>query len=241
MEPWYRFAVIVIRPLLWLLFRTDFRGRDNLPRSGGVIVAVNHISYADPFAVALFLHINKRRPRFMAKHSLFKIPLAKQVLHGAKQIPVYRNTADARLALRAAVQAVRDGECVVVYPEGTVTKDPDMWPMAAKTGVARLALETGAPVVPIGQWGAHEFLGRKKKFSVLPRKVLRARCGPPVDLSAWQGAEPTTEVLRAVTSKVMHDVTALVAEIRGEEPPATPFVPARRLAAVEDDDTRRSA
>ena len=240
MEPWYRFAVLVIRPLMWLLFKTDFRGRENLPRTGGVIVAGNHISYADPFAMALFLHLNERRPRFMAKHTLFKIPFAKQVLNGAKQIPVYRDTADAGLALRAAVDAVNAGECVVVYPEGTVTKDPDMWPMAAKTGVARLALATGAPVVPVAQWGAQQFLGRHAKFRAFPRKVLRVRCGPPVDLSRWAGAEPTTEVLRAMTTQVMNDVTALLADIRGERPPAAPFVPPRKIEPARDDD-RRSA
>jgi 1-acyl-sn-glycerol-3-phosphate acyltransferase len=229
---------MIIRPLLWLLFKTDFRGREHLPKRGGVIIAVNHISYADPFAVALFLHEWKRRPRFMAKHSLFKIPVAKQILHGAKQIPVYRNTADAGQALRAAVDSVNAGECVVVYPEGTVTKDPSGWPMVAKTGVARLALATGAPVVPVGQWGANEFLGMDKKPHAFPRKTLRMRAGAPVDLSAWAGAEPTAEVLRAMTSKVMNEVAGLVGEIRGEQPPATPFVPPRRLEPVPDDDRR---
>jgi 1-acyl-sn-glycerol-3-phosphate acyltransferase len=232
LEPWYRLAVMIIRPLLWLLFRTDFRGREeHLPREGGVIVAVNHISYADPFAVALFLHSWKRRPRFMAKSSVFKIPLAGRIVRGAKQIPVYRDTADAGNALRAAVAAVEDGECVVIYPEGTVTKDPDYWPMASKTGVARLALATGAPVVPVGQWGAQEFLGRHKSFHPFPRKTLRMRAGAPVDLSAWAGAEPTTEVLRAMTLKVMNDVTAQVAAIRGEEPPEAPYVRDDRRSA----------
>lgn len=226
MEPWYRVAVMIIRPLLWLLFKTDFKGQEHLPkRPQGFIVAVNHISYADPFAVALYLHSWKRRPRFLAKSSLFKIPFAKQILNGAKQIPVYRDTADAGNALRAAVQAVRDGECVVVYPEGTVTRDPDLWPMTAKTGVARLALETGAPVIPLGQWGPQDFLGYgDKKPKLFPRKTLHIYGGPPVDLSAWAGAEPTTEVLRAMTSKVMDEVAALVGEIRGEQPPATPYV-----------------
>jgi 1-acyl-sn-glycerol-3-phosphate acyltransferase len=240
-EPWYRLAVVIILPTMLLLFRRQFRGTEHLPRSGGFIVAVNHISYADPFAVALFLHTNGRRPRFMAKHTLFKLPFAGSVLRGAKQIPVFRNTTDAGNALRAAVAAVRAGECVVVYPEGTVTKDPDLWPMQAKTGVARLALETGAPVVPIGQWGAHEFLGPDKRPRPFPRKTLRMAAGPPVDLSAWHGAEPSAEVLRAMTSKVMGEVTALVAELRGEVPPATPFVPPRRLEPVRDDDTRRTA
>jgi 1-acyl-sn-glycerol-3-phosphate acyltransferase len=234
-------AVIIILPVMTVLFRKDFRGTGHVPRTGGCIVAVNHISYADPFAVALYVYKGcKRRPRFMAKHSVFTIPVGGRIVRGAKQIPVYRDTADAGAALRAAVAAVEAGECVVIYPEATVTKDPDLWPMAAKTGVARLALATGAPVIPVGQWGAHEFLGRDKKLRPFPRKVLRLYAGEPVDLSRWHGAEPTAEVLRAMTGKVMADVAALVGEIRGETPPATPYVPPRRLTAV-DDDTRRSA
>ena len=231
MEPWYRLAVVIIRPLMLLLFRTDFRGREHLPREGGVVIAVNHISYADPFAVALFVHTSKRRPRFMAKHSVFELPVGGRIVRGARQIPVFRETADAGQALRAAVDAVRNGECVVIYPEATVTKDPDLWPMVAKTGVARLALMTGAPVIPVGQWGAQEFLGRDKKLKPFPRKVLRVRAGAPVDLGAWNGAEPTTEVLRAVTVKVMSDVAALVGEIRGKTPPDTPHVRDDRRSA----------
>jgi 1-acyl-sn-glycerol-3-phosphate acyltransferase len=223
-EPWYRLAVVIILPLMTLLFRRRFSGTEHLPRSGGVIVAVNHISYADPFAVALFLHTNGRRPRFMAKHDVFRIPVLGRIVKGARQIPVFRESADAGKALSAAVAAVDAGECVVVYPEGTVTKDPDLWPMVAKTGVARIALQTGAPVIPVGQWGVQEFLGRDKRLRPFPRKKLHLRAGPPVDLSEWQGAEPTTEVLRAVTGKVMGEVTRLVGELRGEEPPATPYV-----------------
>jgi 1-acyl-sn-glycerol-3-phosphate acyltransferase len=238
-EPWYRLAVVIILPLMTLLFRRDFKGTEHLPKTGGCIVAVNHISYADPFAVALFLHTNGRRPRFLAKHTLFKLPFAGSLLRGAKQIPVFRHTAEAGNALSAAVDAIARGECVVVYPEGTVTKDPEMWPMAAKTGIARLALMTGAPVIPVGQWGAQDFLGHDKKPKPFPRKTVHLRAGAPVDLSQWAGAEPTSEVLRAVTTKVMDDVAALVATFRGGTPPATPFVPPRPLKAVDDE--RRSA
>lgn len=232
MEPWYRFAVMVIRPALWLLFRHDFHGEDHLPPPGeGCIVAVNHISEIDPFEVALFLHKNKRRPRFLAKSALFTVPVVKQVLNGAKQIPVFRETSDAGKSLSAAVESLRNGQCVVVYPEATVTRDPDTWPMQAKTGVARLALTTGAKVIPIGQWGAQEVLPyHARKPHLFPRKTLRVAAGPPVDLSAWQGQELTAEVLRAATEKVMADVTALVAELRGEQAPATPYVPQRRSA-----------
>jgi 1-acyl-sn-glycerol-3-phosphate acyltransferase len=228
-EPWFRLAVVIILPLMTVLFRKDFKGRENVPRSGGCIVAVNHISYADPFAVALFVYKGcGRRPRFMAKHTLFTLPFAGRIVRGAKQIPVYRDTAEAGGALRAAVAAVNAGECVVIYPEATVTKDPDGWPMAAKTGVARLALATGAPVVPVGQWGVHEFLpGKTKKPHPFPRKTLHITAGPPVDLSEWDGAEPTAEVLRAVTTKVMSEVAAIVGELRGETPPEAPYVPQR--------------
>ena len=240
MEPWYRLAVVIILPLMTLLFRRRFSGAENLPRTGGVILAVNHVSVADPFAIALFVHANGRRPRFMAKASVFHIPLLGRIVKGARQIPVYRESADPARALSAAVAAVDAGECVVVYPEGTVTKDPDYWPMVAKTGVARIALRTGAPVIPVGQWGAQKFIGRDGRPRMFPRKRLYVRAGAPVDLSPWLGKEPTVEVLRAVTSKIMGDVTALVADLRGEPPPATPYAPPRRLEAVRDDD-RRSA
>jgi 1-acyl-sn-glycerol-3-phosphate acyltransferase len=241
-EPWYRLAVVIIRPLMTLLFRHDFAGREELKRNGGCIVAVNHISYVDPFAVALFVHTSGRRPRFMAKHSVFRIPLLGRIVSGAKQIPVFRETADAGKALSAAVTAVANGECVVIYPEATVTKDPDLWPMAAKTGVARLALMTGAPVIPVGQWGAQAALGLDKRPHLFPRKTLSVHAGPPVDLSEWAGAEPTTEVLRAVTERIMGAVAGIVGELRGEAPPEVAFVPQRGPAApLPDDDERRSA
>lgn len=239
MEPWYRLAVVIIRPLMWLLFRHDFAGREQLRRNGGCIVAVNHISYVDPFAVALFVHTSGRRPRFMAKHSVFRIPLLGRIVSGARQIPVFRETADAGKALSAAVAAVENGQCVVIYPEATVTKDPDLWPMAAKTGVARLALMTGAPVIPVGQWGAQAALGLDKRPHLFPRKTLSVHAGPPVDLTRWNGAEPTAEALRAVTGAVMREVSAIVGELRGETPPEEPFVPRPRSVDVPDE--RRSA
>lgn len=235
MEPWYRFAVMVIKPTLLLLLKREFRGQDRLPRTGGCIVAVNHVSYMDPFLVALFVHDAGRRPRYLAKSPLFRMPFVKWVLKGAKQIPVYRETSDAAAALRAAVDAVKGGECLVIYPEGTVTRDPDGWPMLAKTGVARLALMTGAPVIPVGQWGAQEFWPYKGKIDVLPRKRVEVRAGDPVELSKWDGAEQTSEHLREITNHIMGEITALVGEIRGESPPDAPYVP-----SADRGETRRA-
>ncbi len=225
MEPWYRLAVCIVKPATALVFRRDERGQDRIPRTGGCIIAVNHISYADPFVAALFVHDAGRRPRFMGKVSVFRIPVIGRILRGAGQIPVYRESADAAHALSAATDAVRAGECVVIYPEGTVTRDPGYWPMTAKTGVARIALATGAPVIPVAQWGAQEFLGRSGKPRLGRRTRVHARAGEPVDLSRWHGLELTADTLRESTSAVMDGLTGVLAEIRGEQPPATRYEP----------------
>lgn len=226
--PWMRFAVLVIKPALLLFTRRDWRGKDNVPDTGGVILAANHISHADPLTLADYvIHGVRRVPRFMAKDTLFKDKgLVGRVMRGAGQIPVYRRTADASLALRDAVAALDGGECVVIYPEGTVSRDPDKWPMSAKTGVARLALLSGAPVVPVAQWGAQEILDsyRSRGLHLLPPKRVTVVAGPPVDLSAYAGRELSVDVLRDATAEVMKALRALVADLRGETPPDTFFV-----------------
>lgn len=225
----YDVVVALVQPLMSVLVKRDFQGLDHIPRDGGVILAANHVSVADPFAVGLFVHEAGRRPRFMAKASLFRLPVAGSLLRALGQIPVHRYSANARLSLTAAADAVRAGEVVVIYPEGTTTHDPDFWPMKARTGVARLAIETGAPVVPLGQWGAQQFLGRRGRFRPLPRKTLRLCAGAPVQLSAWAGAKMDARTLRDCTDAIMADITALVAEIRAEPAPGA------------DRDTRRTA
>jgi 1-acyl-sn-glycerol-3-phosphate acyltransferase len=138
---------------------------------------------------------------------------------------VHRETADAAQALQAAVEALERGEVVLIYPEGTVTRDPDFWPMHAKTGVARLALlAPGVPVVPVGQWGAQRFLDvYAHRFRPLPRKPITIAAGPPLDLSEFAGSEPTSEVLHQMTDRIMISIRDLVAGIRGEQPPAEFF------------------
>src|SRR5581483_9098596 len=130
------------------------------PAEGGVIIALNHISHIDTVLMARLVWQSGRVPRFMIKAGVFSKPLLKQIMYGAKQIPVYRGTSDAAASLRDAVTALEQGEAVVIYPEGTITKDPDQWPMQGKTGIARLVLLTpDIPVVPVGQWGAQQGRG----------------------------------------------------------------------------------
>jgi 1-acyl-sn-glycerol-3-phosphate acyltransferase len=137
---------------------------------------------------------------------------------------VYRGRGDAGLVLKEAEKALATGACVIVYPEGTASRDPDLWPMVGKTGAARLALTTGAPVIPIAHWGAQEILpyGTKKPH-LFPRKTVRMAAGPPVDLSAYAGQRLGASTLRAATADIMADITALLAKIRQETPPAAPW------------------
>ena len=217
---WYRLAAAIAKPPLIVLFKRDWRGMENIPAEGGFLTAVNHNSYLDPLVYAHFQYNTGRVPRFLAKASLFTPFFVGRVLRGTGQIPVLRGGTDAAAAYRAAVEAVNKGECVAFYPEGTLTRDPDQWPMVSKTGIARVALLTKAPVIPVAQWGANEFLPPyAKKPRLLPRKTHRVLVGTPVDLNAWYDIEPTADVLREVTTAIMTDVTALLAQLRGEPAP----------------------
>ena len=223
---WYRLVLVVMRPLLRLLTTRDWRGAENLPRSGGVIVCSNHVSHADFLTLGHFLFDHGRLPRYLAKSSLFHVPVVKWIVGDAGQIPVYRQTKDAMRAYSAAVAAVRAGETVGIYPEGTLTRDPGLWPMLGKTGAARIALATGAPVIPVAQWGPQEILPPyAARPRLLPRKHVAVHAGPPVDLSRWQGQELTAPVLREATAAIMAAITGLLEEIRGGTAPAAPFDP----------------
>jgi 1-acyl-sn-glycerol-3-phosphate acyltransferase len=224
LEPSYRFAISVLRPVLMLLTKRDWRGAENLPDSGGFIVCSNHMSYVDAFTLAHFLVDNDHAPYFLAKESVFRIPVFGRVVRGAGQIPVRRETGDAAQAFSAAVDALAEGRCIAMYPEGTLTRDPDLWPMVAKTGAARLALTTGAPVIPVAQWGPQAILGPYARWpKVWPRKTMRIVAGPPVDLSDLQGRPLEPALLREATTRIMDAVTALLEPLRGATAPDVRF------------------
>ncbi|WP_024935332.1 MULTISPECIES: lysophospholipid acyltransferase family protein [Actinomadura] len=229
---WRRLTIVILRPLLFGLLKRDWRGRGNVPGKGGVIIAANHISESDPLALAHFVYEAGRYPVYLAKSTLFDVRFIGGVLRGTGQIPVYRDRADAALALEDAEKALLDGECLMFYPEGSCTRDPELWPMTGQTGVARMALTTGAKVVPVASWGAHELMpykkgeqkglagSLKKGFHPLPRKTMKVIAGPPVDLSEYEGRPLDRETLRAATDDIMTAITGLLGELRGEEPPA---------------------
>ena len=193
-------------PALPLLTKRRWHGQRAIPPTGGVIIAANHLSWVDPFTLGHFVYKAGRIPRFMAKESLFRLPVVGWICAGRDQIPVHRGERDGAAALSDAVEALRDGEAVLIYPEGTITKDPDWWPMQAKTGVARLALMSGAPIVPVAQWGPQEILGRSRRLHLFPRRTIAVHALEPLYPAA------------AETGAATDPRSAARADRRGHEP-----------------------
>jgi 1-acyl-sn-glycerol-3-phosphate acyltransferase len=218
---WIAFCAVFFYPIGWLTGRSRYEGREHIPAEGGALIVANHISHLDPVFSGLIVHRARRVPRFLAKHSLWRTPVLGWALAGSGQIPVYRESADAQQSLRAGTAALDAGRVVIIYPEGTITRDPDGWPMHSRTGVARLALTADVPVVPMVHWGTSRVLDvYAKKFRPLPRGEIVVRCGAPVDLSAYRGRPIDAAVLREVTDLLMTRVRELLAEVRGEAAPA---------------------
>ncbi len=220
LEPWYRIAKAALLPANKLWFNWRLEGTDRIPPTGPVIVAGNHLSYLDPFAHAYFVVEAGRRPRFLAKRELFDNRFTGMVLRGAGQIPVARGTGDTQ-PLLAAADALEHGEVVVIYPEGTSqTADPDFRPTGAKTGVARLALMTGVPVLPVATWGGQYVWRRSGRESLKFGRPIWVRAGEPLDL-ATSGADPADrDATQALTDEVMSALSGLVDDMRAGYPKA---------------------
>ena len=217
-EPMYALAKLVVPPVVKFWVRLDSQGSLHIPREGPVIIAANHLSYFDPLCLGTFIDGAGRQVRFLAKSELYRNPALGWLLRAAGQIPVERESRDAAQALQAAVAAMRGGAAVAIYPEGTTTRNPDFSPMKAKSGVARLAALTGAPVVPVGMWGPQLLFarGRIGPFRRGIRVVVRA--GPPIDLGLTP--ESTLTEINQAKDKVMDAIAGLVAAARaGWRPP----------------------
>lgn len=221
--PVMRAAAWLLRPLFRLGTRLRWAGAHHLPRSGGVIAVSNHVCAVDPVTFGHFLYNHGAPPRFLAKHTLFAIPVFGSLVRAAGQIPVVRGSAHAAESLNVAREALAAGNCVALFPEGTFTRDPQLWPMTGRSGVGRLALETRLPVVPVGQWGAQRVLARYgRRLHVLPRKTITVHAGPPIDLSdLYERDDPAAA--REATERIMAALTAIVADLRGEQPPDRPW------------------
>lgn len=224
-----RFLVLVLRPILMRITKRDWQGASKLP-TGGSVLAVNHVSHLDPFFVSHFLVDHHQVPRFLAKDTLIHHWFTGPILRAAQMIPVYRATAGAAEALRAAIAAVESGEMIIVYPEGTTTRDPGCWPMSGRTGAAKIAYATGKPLVPLMQSGAQHILwpyARRPKF--FPRRTIYMHVADPIDVVAQLGPHPTEADFLNFTDQLMDTLTDMMVEVRGEKP-QTPRIDVRTLA-----------
>ena len=218
LETTYLLAKGILKPWLATWFKWSIEGDESIPRAGGAILAFNHIAYLDPLAAAYVADRAGRVPRFLAKAELFEDRRIGWVLKGAKQIKVQRGSKDAPMALEHAFAALEKGEIVVVFPEGTITTDPDLKPMRAKTGTARLALGSRAPVIPCALWGTANIWPKGHAKRWRPRQDILCRVGEPMRLTG----DPTSpEAWEAAGEQIMDRIAVLLASLR-------PAVPDRR-------------
>ncbi len=223
--PWWRLAQIVILPLFNAFVTMRLKPGSTLPTEGPFIVAPNHYSEIDPVVMGVAVWKLGRTPRFLAKASLFRIPVLGFYLRKTGQIPVERE-ARGNSAIDAAHQLMNSGQGVIVYPEGTLTRQPELWPMRGKSGAIRMALETGIPLYPAAHWGTQNLMARYgKKITVRPRPVIDVVIGQPMDLSQYQGKTASKELLDQATNDLMLQIQALVSELRGEPAPKKIFEP----------------
>jgi 1-acyl-sn-glycerol-3-phosphate acyltransferase len=215
-------------PLMGLMVKFRFHDREKMPPTGAVVITPNHYSNIDPVVIGVATWYLGRLPRFMAKASILRVPVLGWILRKSGQIPVERGgSTRSSAALVAAKELVSKERAVIVYPEGSLTRDPDIWPMRGKSGAVRLALELGIPVVPVAHWGTQNLMARySKKLNVFPRHTIDVKVGDPVDLSEFAGKPLDNKTLTAATTKVMDAITALLEDLRGEKAPATRWNPA---------------
>jgi 1-acyl-sn-glycerol-3-phosphate acyltransferase len=208
----------VIIPSLRVWFRWHVEGLEHIPKKGPAIIAANHIAYLDPLAVAYGVVRAGRRPRFLAKSELMHDPKIAWLLRGCGQIEVQRGTRNAILALEAALEALDRGETVCIFPEGTVTTDPDLRPMASKTGTPRLALRSGAPVIPCGVWGTANVWPKNFKRNWKFKQDIAVRFGKPV---VYEGDPDKADDWSPTGEDITNRIAELVASLK-------PLIPDRR-------------
>jgi 1-acyl-sn-glycerol-3-phosphate acyltransferase len=220
----YRVIAWIVRQAVHLVVKTQWSGAQSLPSHGGFIAASNHATEADALSFAVFLFENGHEPRILAKRGLFTTPILGSLMRATKMIPVDRGTSAAGHALAVGHEELDAGACVAIFPEGTLTRDPDLWPMEGKTGLARLALAARVPVIPVAQWGMNDFLPRYgRRPRLLPRPHVRVHAGPAVDLADLYDRPQDTVTLREATSRVMDAIARELEPLRGGQAPQPRF------------------
>ncbi len=242
---WLTFCQVVMYPLAFLLGRQKISGMEKIQITGGYLLVANHVSHLDPLYDSVVVRKSGRIPRFLAKASLWKVPVLGRALAGSDQIPVERGGSGAgQASLEKATETLRSGRVVLIYPEGTVTRDPEQWPMRPRPGIGALALSGDFPVIPVAHWGTNLVYNSYQeghKFHPLPRKDIHVVFGDPIDLTELRSRPVDSRSIRDATLVIMTVVRDMVAEIRNEEPPTEFFDPkkAERLAKRAADGSDR--
>jgi 1-acyl-sn-glycerol-3-phosphate acyltransferase len=219
-----------ILPAWNVMTRYRFTPESRLPKTGAFILAPNHFSEIDPITMGVAVWRLGRLPRFMAKASLFRVPILGWIMRSSGQIPVERSGNPRRSDLRSPIGAANEIAArragVIVYPEGTLTRDPDLWPMRGKSGAIRLALEAGVPLYPVAHWGSQRLMPRYARgIRPFPPKTIHVSVGEPLDLSKFEGKPITQHLVSQATELLMTEITRLLAELREDAPPETRWNP----------------
>jgi 1-acyl-sn-glycerol-3-phosphate acyltransferase len=217
----WRIVWLILYPPFSLLVKSRYLHLERVPQDGPAILIVNHVSHVDPFLVAKMVIDAARTPRFLAKDAIFDVAVVGAAMRGMGHIPVKRGTADARQSLTAAVDALHAGKLIVLHPEGTVTRDPDGWPMAGRTGAARLAmLAPDVPLIPVAQWGVQESIDLyRRRVRLVPRPRNTISIGEPLDLAKFRARDHDLATLHEISDVMMRRVREDVAELRGKPAP----------------------
>lgn len=221
------FAFLVLPPMA-VLAKIELHGVHNVPAHGAFVLAPNHYSNFDPLVIGVGMWKLNRMPRYMAKASLFRIPVVGWLLAKSGQVPVERasRAGGGSETMRAAHKIANEGLAVVVYPEGSLTREPELWPMRGKNGAVRIAIDAGIPLIPAASWGAQEIQPRySRRISVFPRKTVQVSFGEPVDLSEFEGRQLDSQVLAQATEKLMTAMTELLEKLRDESAPKVRYNP----------------
>lgn len=216
-EPVYSITKNVLVFFMKIFFRWRFLGLEKIPQRGPAIIAANHISYFDPLCHGHMVVKAKRKVRFFAKSELWKNPVLRYVLGHAGQIPVERGSGETG-PIEKAEEALQRGEVVIIYPEATITTSDDLTPMQGKTGVARVALATGAPVVPIAVWGSQWVKPKGRKAVQKWRRLIMLNAGDLMTFPAEIGHQDDPAVRREVTDRIVSELDRLVRELHKLHP-----------------------
>ncbi|GAA4467537.1 lysophospholipid acyltransferase family protein [Phytohabitans houttuyneae] len=186
-------------------------------RGGPLILAANHISPIDPAVLMAACRARGVAPRFLADAAVFRLRSVGWLVRRTGHVPVARGTATVTDALGDAAAAVEAGAVVLVYPEGRIGLDPGFWPEKGKTGTARLALLSGAVVIPVAQWGTHELVPYSAPKGAV-RGLLRAMRHRPTVHVRFGAPLRVTGTAREATEQIMAAITATLAPLRAAEP-----------------------